>query len=160
MTGQDIQARLDAIVEDLQTFGKGQTTNIVLRGANNATTIYPLSSDAGVVNAAQLAAIQAVVDTMKPIADSYEAGFAPVSVASTALSQAKVPHQNLFQAYGAARTALNTALEADNAYQAAKDSLESAQQNAAYIAARTAYKANNVSENFGNLQDAKGKYVV
>lgn len=161
MTGQDIQERLDAIVVDLQTLGKGQTTNVSLRGANNAVTNYPLSSDAGgVVNAAQLAAIQAVVDAMKPIADGYEAGLAPVSAASTALNTRKMTHTALFQAAANARNALTAALLADSQYQTANTALLTAQQDPVYVAARVAYKANNVSENFGNLQDAKGKYVT
>ena len=61
MTGQEIQDRLDAIVVDLQTKGKVQT--FFFRDSDNVPNVLPLSSTAqGVVNAGQLADIQAVVE--------------------------------------------------------------------------------------------------
>lgn len=161
MTGQDIQEKLDSIVEDLQTVGRGQTVIASLRGTNNQLREFPLSSDAGgVVDAAQLSNLQKFIDDLKPIADTYVMELAPVSAASEAFNVQRATHQVLIDAASAARVALNDALEADEVYQQLKTALDEARMDAEYIAAREAYRVNNVSENFGNLGDAKGKYVV
>ena len=70
----------------------------------------------------------------------------------------RAAHQNLIDAATAARIALQDALAADNDYQAADTALKAAQTDPDYVAARTAYQNNNVSENFGNLSEARGKY--
>lgn len=161
MTGQDIQDRLDAIVADLQTKGKGQTVNIMFRNPNNSPNILPLSSDAqGVVDAAQLAAIQAVVDGLIEPADDLTTYSAPVSAAGEAFKTASQPHEPLRVAAQDANAALKTALENDANYQAAKTALETARQNQDYIDAQTSYKNLNVSENFAALGQARGEYVV
>lgn len=161
MIGQDFQDKLDAIVLDLQTKGKGQLVKIAFRGADNDTFIMPLSSDAnGVVNAQELSNLQAVVNNMKPFADNYETQRSPVQAALEDFKTAQEPHQGLFDAAAVARKNLSDALEADQTYQAAKEFLENLRQDNFYIDAVNAYKANNVSENFGNLSDAKGKYAV
>ncbi|MDQ3750429.1 MAG: hypothetical protein M3367_15650 [Acidobacteriota bacterium] len=160
MTGQDFQDKLDALVLDLQTVGKGQTIQVPLRNSANVTTIYPLSSDAaGVVNTAQLAAIQAVIDTLKPIATDFSTELAPVRTAGEDFTAARADHQALATAASAARTALSTALAADPAFQTAKTAVDAARSNPDYVAARTAYKDNNVSENYSNLSEARGKYI-
>ncbi len=161
MTGAEIQARLDALVLDLQTNGKGQSITVGLRNEDNVLADFPLSSDIdGVVNAGQLAAIQNAIDAIKPIADDYELEYGPVKDASEAFRTARGVHQALIDAASAARTALNDALEADVDYQAAKTAYDNARLDPDYVAARTAYKTNNVSENYGNLQEAKGKYEI
>lgn len=160
MTGQDIQDRLDGIVADLQTKGKGQTVNVMFRNSGNTPNILPLSSTpAGVVNAAQLAAIQTIVDDMKAYADDYEAARVPVSAAIDAFTTAQAPHQALIDAASNARSTLNDALDADANYQTAKTNLETARANPLYISATNDYKTQNVSENYSELQSAKGKYV-
>jgi hypothetical protein len=159
MTDQDIQDVLDKIVNDLQTTQKGKTVDIAIRDETGAMGINPLSSDAGgVVNAAQLANIQQTVDALKPIADGYNTAFAPVKVAGQDFKTAQEPHEALITAARDARVALNTALEADQDYQDAKTALDAARLDPDYIAAFDQYKQFNVSENFGNLSDARGKY--
>ena len=161
MTGQEIQDRLDAIVEDLQTDYKGQYTQIMMRGDDNTANIFSLSSDgAGNVNAIQLAAIQDFIDNLKPLADTYETEYAPVQAASETFRDARAEHQVLIDAASAARVALADALEADASYQTAKTAYDAAREDAGYVAARTAYRTNNVSENYGNLQEARGKYTA
>lgn len=161
MTGQDFQDKLDAIVADLQTTGKGKTVNILMRGTGNASQVFPLSSDiGGVITASELARIQNRIDELKPFADTYETERQPVSDALEVFNTERAGHQVLIDAASAAREALNTALEADADYQTAKTALDNARANANYISAVEAYRVNNVSENFGNLGDAKGKYVA
>lgn len=159
MTGQDIQARLDAIVTDLQTTHKGKSVDILVRAEDNTSAIRTLSSDAdGVVNAVQLAAIQDFIDNLKPVADTYEAEFAPVKVASETYRLARAEHQVLIDAAQAARIALQDALTADADYQAADTALKALQADVDYVNARSNYQMFNVSENFGNISDARGKY--
>ncbi len=161
MTGQNIQDRLDAIVADLQTRGKGQTVNIMFRNPNNSPNILPISSDAnGVVDAAQLAVIQAVVDGLIEPADDLTTYSAPVTQASEAFKTASQPHEPLRVVAQDANAALRTALESDANYQAAKQALDTARANQDYIDAQTSYKNLNVSENFAALGQAKGEYVV
>lgn len=161
MNGQDFQDRLDAIVEDLQTKGKGQTVQIALRGGDNISQTFELSSDAqGAVDANQLSAVQNFIDDMKPLADAYTGALAPVSAASEAFRIEREGHRALIDAYAAARDAMNFAFNHDAAYQAARAALEAAQTAPAYVAARDAYRGGNVSENYGNLQEARGKYLA
>lgn len=161
MTGADFQDKLDATVSDLQTAGKGQTVQITLRNNSNELETFPLSSTAqGVVDAAQLATIQSVVDAMKVLADDYAGELVPVSAASETFSTARSAHQVLIDAASAARQTLADALEADQEYQTAKLALDAARADAGYVAAREVYRVNNVGENFGNLGDAKGKYIL
>lgn len=161
MTGQDIQDRLDALVADLQTKGKGQTVNVMFRNPNNSPNILPLSSDAnGVVDAGQLAAIQAVVDGLIQPADDLTTFSAPVMQASEAFKTASQPHEPLRVAAQDANAALKTALENDANYQAARAALDTARANQDYIDAQTSYKNLNVSENFAALGQARGEYVV
>ncbi|MBX7173927.1 MAG: hypothetical protein K1X72_23355 [Pyrinomonadaceae bacterium] len=123
MTAQDFQDRLDALVLDLQTKGKGKSVNIMFRDAGNEPYVLPLSSDAnGVVNAAELANVQGFVNNMKNFATQY--------INDTA------------------------------AYTAKAAELKVIAESPAYIAARETYKNNNVSENYTELQDAKGAYVA
>jgi len=160
MTGQDFQDKLDAIVADLQTAGKGKTINLMFRANGGAANVLPLSSTAGgVVNAGQLAAVQSFVDDLKGIADTYTTEYAPVTAASEAFRLAQVPHEALTEAARVARVALSDALTADAPYQAAKTALDNARTVATYIDARTQYEAENVSENYSELSSAKGKYV-
>jgi hypothetical protein len=58
------------------------------------------------------------------------------------------------------RKALNDALPADANYRAAKTALENARAVPAYVAARTEYENQNVSENFSALGPAKGEYAL
>ena len=161
MTGQDFQDKLDAIVADLQTNGKNQTVNIMFRNDANAPTVFPLSSDAsGVVNAAQLDAIESFLSDILPIADSYAATYAPVQTASEAFRLAQTPHEALIEAARLARATLNDALANDPAYQAARAGLDNARKDPAYVTASEQYRGWNVSENFSELTSAKGKYVV
>lgn len=82
MTGQDFQDKLDAIVRDLQTSGKGRTVKVMMRQEDNETAEFALSSDAnGIVNAAQLSVIQTFIDNLKVLASDYETSRAPVMVA-------------------------------------------------------------------------------
>lgn len=160
MTGQDFQDKLDAIVTDLQTTGKGQTVSIALRGADNSFTELLLSSSAGgVVVENQLDQIQSFIDAFKPVADNYEARREPVMAALDAFNVRRATHQAAIDAASAARATLNTALEADATYQGLKTALDTARADVDYVAAVSAYQADNISENFGNLGDAKGKYI-
>lgn len=161
MTGQDIQDRVDALVSDLQTKGKGQTIQIAIRDEDRNLGIYPLSSDArGVVNAQQLGVIQNFADAAKGAADVYEAASVPVKTALEAFRQAQEPHEALMQTASAARKNLNDALLTDATYQAAKTALDAARGEQDYIDASATYKTVGVSEIYSNLQDARGKYVV
>lgn len=161
MTGQDFQDRLDAIVRDLQTVGKGQEVAILFRGSDNQPSVLTLSSDSsGVVDATALTGIQNYINPLKTIADTYETERVPVMEALEEFNAARAVHQTLIDAASAARTALNDALEADADYQAAKDILTSARTDVDYIAAKTAYEFNNTSENFAELSQAKGSYIV
>lgn len=159
MTGQDFQDKVDALVVDLQTKGKGQLIDVIMRGSDNAPSIATLSSNPqGVVNAAQLAPLQTFVNTLKPIADAYETARVPVDAANEAFKTAQAPHEALMTAATNARKALNDALDGDAGYQTAKTALDAARADAGYISAVEAYKNFNLSENYGNLGDAKGKY--
>lgn len=161
MTGQEIQDRLAALVADLQTRGKNQSINIMFRRPNNSPLVLPLSSDAGgVVDAAQLAAVQTFVSDLIEPADELNAYSAPVVAASETFKTASQPHESLRLAAQEANAALKTALDADADYQTAKQALDAARANQDYINAQTAYKNLNVSENFAALGQAKGEYVV
>lgn len=158
MRGQDFQDKLDALVADM-TGKPGIQTTIFFRFPGNSPNGYSLATDAnGVVDAAQLAAIQAVVNDMKPIADAFDTESVPVKTASEAFKTAQAPHEPLIEAARVARVALNDALTADVDYQTAKTALDNARADVDYVAAADAYRNNNISENFGNLGDAKGKY--
>lgn len=162
MTGQDFQDRLDALVDDLQTIGKGKTVNIMFRNDDNTPRVLPLSSDAGgAVNAAQLAAIQGYLDdNLKGSADDYEIAYAPVKNALEIFKTAQQPHEALMAAAAAARKNLTDALEADADYQMAKNALDAARANLTYINAATNYRSFHVSENYVELQSARGKYSL
>ena len=161
MTGQDFQDKVDALVRDLQTSGKGQAVEVMFRQADNTNLILPLSSTpAGVVNVGELAAIQQEVDTMKLRADSYATNYAPVQAASEAFKTAQIPHEALIETARVARVNLQTALDADPDYQTAKTALDDARGDADYIASAADYKRLNVSENYTELQSAKGKYIA
>lgn len=160
MTGQDIQTRLDAIVTDLQTTQRGKSTQIAFRDSADALSIFPLSSDInGVVDAAQLAAIDNFLTNVKTFANDYEAAYTPVRTASTELSTARQPHQANLDAATSARQTANTALAEDATYQTALANYEAARNDAAFLNARNGYQNWNVSENYNNLQDARGNYV-
>lgn len=161
MPGQDYQDKLDAIVADLQTKGKGQEVVLMLRGDNNRSYVFPVSSDsAGVVDPTQLSNIQSFVNNnLKNEADAYEAARAPVSAALDAFKTAQTPHQTLIDASKVTRDALSAALTADPTYQAAKTALDTIHQDPTYVAATAAYKDRNVSENFNEFSQAKGKYT-
>ena len=123
MTGQDFQDRLDAIKTDLQTDGKGKTINIMFRQFGNTPYILPLSSDAnGVINLAQLNAVEDFVSDLGALADQYLIDTAP--------------------------------------YTAKAAELKAIAESAQYQEARANYKNNNVSENYAELQNAKGAYVA
>ena len=159
MTGLQIQERLDAIVNDLQTTQKGNGTHIMIRDNRNVPQIFTLTAnEVGTVNAAQLALIQAYVDDMKSYADEYEFYNAPVQTALEAFNTAQAPHEALIEAARVARVALQTALDADADYQSAKTALETARANADYISATTNYKTENISENFAELANARRGY--
>lgn len=160
MTGQDFQDKLNALVADLQTAGKGETVQIGFRDNSNAVTEFPLSSNAqGVVNPNQLSAVQTFVDGLKPMADTYEQERAPVQAALEAFNVRRATHQTVIDAASAARVAMNDELAADATYQNLQADLEGKRADAGYIAAVEAYRTGNVSENYGNLGDAKGKYI-
>jgi len=159
MTGANFQTKLDGIIEDLQTDFPNHSVQIPLRGSNNAITVYPLSSVGGVVNAGQLATLQAAVDALKPMADTYTSERAPVVTALESFNTEKARFTTEANAVSTARTTLESALEADAPYQSAKTAIDTARADAGYIAANTAYVSNNVSENFGNLGDARGNYI-
>jgi hypothetical protein len=163
MTGQEIQDRLDELVTDIETFADGADYGVAVavRGSDNGMNIMSLdTSNAGSVNPTQLTAIQSVLDTIKPIADTFATEYEAVRTASEAFKTERAKHQTLIDAASAARIALNDALEADTAYQAAKTALDTARSDVDYVNARTAYKANHVSEVYGNLAEAKGNYVI
>lgn len=161
MTGQEIQDRVDALVVDLQTAGKGQTINIAIRNDDNSIEVLPLSSTAGgVVNAGQLATLQGFVDGLKAAADEYTGQYAPVQTALDNFNARRATHQALIDAASAARTALNDALTADVTYQNLKGVLDDARAEQDFINARTVYENLNCSENYAALQSAKGEYSI
>lgn len=162
MTGAEIQARIDALVTDLQTVGKGQTVNVMFRNPNNTPLTMPLSSNAaGVVNQAQLDAINGfAANLLIPTADSVTTLSVPVTAASEAFKAASQPHEALRISTQTANAALKSALDGDATYQSAKAALDAARANPDYIDAQTDYKYHNVSENFAALAQAKGEYVV
>lgn len=161
MTGADYQKALDGIVTDLQTKGRGKTVYIMFRSNTGAPNPLPISSGVdGVVNAAQLAAVQGFVDAMKPLADSFVTTSAPVKASSESFKTARENHEALIVAARNARVALNDALEADATYQTAKTSLDAAKSDPAFVAARNTYESENVSENFSALVKARGEYAV
>jgi hypothetical protein len=161
MTDQDFQDRLDALVADLQTKGKGQTVNVMFRNQDNSPNILPLSSDAnGVVNAAQLQAIQNVVSELAGYAGELVETSAPVQAASEAFKTASAPHEALRIAAQTANAALRDALAGDPAYQAAKAALDNARANPLYVSVSQQYERYNVSENYAALGQAKGEYIV
>lgn len=161
MVGQDFYDKLSAIIQDLQTKGKGQTINIMFRNPDNTPNVMPLSSDInGVVNTAQWSAVETFINTLVPTANQYAQTYGPVQTALDAFKTAQAPHEAAITAATNARKALNDALMADTAYQNAKASLDAARANVDYIAARDAYVSKNVSENFAELSNVKGAYVV
>lgn len=161
MNSVDFQDKLDAIVVDLQTSGKGRTIQAMFRGINNQTVVLPLSSDAfGVVDGNQLTDVQGFVNSLKPIADTYEAERAPVMAASEAFNLRRATHQVSIDKASAARITLQDELLADTQYQTLSAALDAARTDNGYIQATTDYKTSNVSENFSELSSAKGKYVV
>ena len=161
MTGADFQMKLDAIVADLQTSGKGQTVQVLFRAANNQPTVFPLSSSpTGIVDAEQLRAIQAFTDVLKPLADKYELERAPVTAALDTFNAQRLTHQRAIEAATAARVALNDELLADADYQEFSRILEAARIAPEYVEAAAIYNSNNVSENYSELTAAKGKYIV
>jgi hypothetical protein len=162
MVGQDFQDRLDAIVTDLESAsGTGKTVQVMFRDNNNQPLVMPLSSDVnGVVDATQLANLQMAVDGFKPVADAYDLESGDITTANDAFKIAQAVHQVLIDDAKTSRDALSAALEADLDYQAAKDAVDVARNDAAYVAARTSYIALNISENYLELQKAKGSYVV
>ncbi len=160
MTGQDFTDTIDALVVDLQTKGKGQTVNIALRGADNITNDFRLSSDVnGIVNDGELKTLRSAILDASVAADGYSVAIVPVQMASEAFKLAAAPFMPLADAASLARKNYNDAILADAPYQAAKTALDAARNDPAYVASLTAYRNLNVSENFGNLGDAKGKYV-
>jgi len=159
MTGQDIQDALDRVVEGLQTGGKGRTVTISLRNSDNLVTPYQLSSDgSGTVNAGELSTIQAAVNGIKTVADSYVTARAPYETVLESYKSARAPHESAFTTAANARATLQTTLEGDAAFQTAKTNLSNARTDPAYVSASTSYKSNNVSENYSNLSEASGKY--
>jgi hypothetical protein len=160
MTGQQLQDALDALVRDLQTTAKGRSVQIPIRDDDNNINVYTLSSDAnGVVNAAQLTVLQEMVDSYKPVADAYETARAPVTALSEAFKTAQAPHEGLITAAKTARTNLETALEGDANYQAAKTALDNARSDPAYQAAIQAYKDNSIADFAAQLRLARGEYA-
>jgi len=160
MTGQDFQDRLEAVIRDLQTSGRGQTVNFTFRDNTNTPVIMPLSSSAvGVVNAAQLATIQAFIDALKPIATTFETERTPVTAANQAVADARIPFAAQITAANTARETLATALGADPTYQAALIALDTAKTDADFVAAQLSFQDNNVLENYQELQAARGKYT-
>lgn len=161
MTGQEIQDRVDALVTDLQTKGKGQTVNVLFRNDANVPTVLPLSSSAqGVVVQAELDAINNFLSDVIPVADSYSTASVPVAAANEAFKLASQPHEQLRIAAQNANAALRDALAADANYQAAKTALDNARADADYVSAVSAYDSWNVAENYAALQQAKGEYVA
>lgn len=161
MTSQDFEDKISAIVTDLQTKGKGKTVNVLLRDVDNSAAILPLSSDpSGVVNVAQLTALQNFIRNFSAIADDYNFYHAPVLAANEAFKTAQIPHQGLIDAAAVSRNALQTALANDAAYQSAKTAVDNARNASAYTEVLDSYKQFNVSENFTELSQAKGAYVA
>lgn len=159
MTGQQIQNVINAIFTDLQTDFKGFKTEIMIRNEMDAATILPISSDAGGnLKTDEVDAIKRFFDGQKDNADAYAAAYAPVQNASQAFRDVRGVHQTLIDTATAAREALADALEADADYQTAKAAYDAARTDPAYVTARDFYRDHNVSENYGNLQDARGKY--
>lgn len=160
MTGADFQEQLDGVLESLQTpEGRGKEIHVLFRLPTNDSAVYEISSDAnGVIDPLRLADLQDFVDGLKPIADTYNDEYAPV-VAREAFNTARAVHQPLIDAAAAARVALDTALGADPAYQAARTAYNNARLDPDFVSARAAYVDSNVSENYGNLSDAKGAYI-
>ncbi len=161
MTGTDIQQRFEAIIVDLQTVGKGLGIIIVFRNSNNAAQEFTLSSDNnGVTDDAERENLQTYIDEeLKLPADDYNIALIPVTAASEALLIQQIPHQALIDAASAARIALQNALLAVEDYQQAKAVLEAARANPVFIEKRDVYIAKNVSENYAELANAKGKYI-
>lgn len=97
MLAMEIQERLDAIVYDLQFAGKGKTVQLMFRDASNQPLILPLSSNpAGVVDAAQLTAVQTFVNGLKTAADTYNTDTAPYTAKAAELAAIRnsVAYQN------------------------------------------------------------------
>lgn len=160
MTAQDVQTRLDTIVSDLQNKAKGKTTNIMFRDANNLPAIKPLSSDAnGVVDAAQLADVQAFVDTLKTALTNYNTASAPVEAATETFKTERTRNLPTIEAARVAAENLKTTLEADAAYTAAKTQVETARSEPGYVSATEVYRNGNISENIAELTQARGAYV-
>lgn len=160
MTSAEVQSKLDSIVEDLQTKGKGQTVNFMFRNPDGTPNILPLSSDSsGVVNAAELSAIQIIVDGLKTGLTTLNTAATPVSAARNQYESARNTHISLINAARNSRAALQNAFDGDANYLAKKTAFESAVSNAAYVSARNAYKDSNVSENIAELTNAKGAYL-
>lgn len=161
MTGQDFQDRVNALVVDLQTKGKGQVVQLLFRDEFNGAVPMNLSSDAnGVVNAAQLTAINDFLVGLKQVANSFATSSAPVSAANESFRTAQDAHQALIDNAKTSRDALSAALDADPAYQTAKTNLDAVRADATYISSSADYRSQNVSENYAELQAAKGKYII
>ena len=161
MTGQDIGSKVDALVADLQTKGRGQTINILFRNPDNSPRIMPLSSDAsGVVNVAQLAAIRTFLTGTMDAATNLATLSVPVTNASNDIKEALVQHEALITASQTASKALSEALLSDDSYQSFKRNLAEAQADADYISATLAYKNQNVAQNYAALISAKGEYIT
>ncbi len=121
--------------------------------------VLPLSSTAqGVVNAGQLADIQAVVDGLKTNLDAYNTAYTPVKSALDDFNIVRGNHQVAIDAASAARSALNAELFADANYHAKKAVLDAARLEPDYISARAIYVDQNVSENIVEITQAKGSY--
>jgi citrate lyase beta subunit len=149
------------MVSDLQTAGKGQTINIMFRNPDNSPNILSLSSTPeGVVNAAQLAAIQSVVDGLKTALGAYTTAYAPVQTANENFKTVQATFETLATTAATASTALKDARENSPDFVAAKTALTGARTEPGYIAAKSAYVGNNVSENIAELTQARGAYVV
>ncbi len=161
MNGLDIQANLDAVVTDLQTKGKGQSVEFMFRNADNSSNVLVLSSNsAGVVNAAQLATVQAFVDVLKTAADAYSTQNTPLSLLREDYKTTRAVHQTLIDASAAARENLAEALANDIAFDEARQALEAARIAPAYVAAVAEFKEQNASENIAEISRAKGSYLV
>ncbi len=159
MTGAEIQAALDGLVADMSGV-PSKTANISFRDSTNALSPYQITTNAqGVVNAQEVADVQSFIDGMKTAADAFQTEKTPVVSASEAFRVQRATHLTSINAAKAARTALDTELLSDSTYQTLKTSLDTAKSDAGYVAAVSAYNLNNVSENFSNLREAKGKYV-
>lgn len=162
MTGADVQGRLDAIVTDLQSVeGRGKTINFMFRNPDNSPNILPISSDAnGVVNVAQLAAVQTVVDGLIVALNAYNTTVAPVRTASESFKTVRETLAPLATTAQTAAVALREAQAADPNFTAAKTAFEQARTDPAYVAASTAYRENNISENIAELASARGSFIA